>query len=407
MLESKEVASEAVVKILKKIMSTVKTKNDIILVSGIIEDYHAIPSELLFEYISLRKNPVDAPIPILFCMMEALDAYSESKGKCYNLVNTYFDTNEIESLMNYKYKQKKLKFPLKFDAVEITDSQWIGRITVQDLMLLNPIIKYNEKTQRNLVRKALSGDVEVYSIFLNRKALMEIMNSYQNGSYIPNTITLNIPEDVEFKFENGQLIFKSLDSLDILDGYHRYVAMTNLYSVDNNFDYAMEVRWVSFSEDKAKQFIWQEDQKTKMKKLDSETFNQNNPANQVLNMLDQVTLLKGIISRNGNVDAGVAAAFISQLWFNKPRHIYNRKEIVTVKKIIEGGLSNIIVDLPEIFEHKWSKREIGALFICLYYEDIESLPNYIERVNEEEVPIHSVITKRDITRLEEVYHRGN
>ncbi len=43
----------------------------------------------------------------------------------------------------------------------------------------------------------------------------------------------------------------------------------------------MEIRIVSFTEEKAKQFIYQKDQKTKMKQIDSAAMNQYSPANTV------------------------------------------------------------------------------------------------------------------------------
>lgn len=41
----------------------------------------------------------------------------------------------------------------------------------------------------------------------------------------------------------------------------------------------MEIRIVSFTEEKAKQFIYQKEQKTKMKQIDSAAMNQYSPAN--------------------------------------------------------------------------------------------------------------------------------
>ena len=402
MLESREAAGKAVVNVCKGIMSRGGYKANWDLINDYVEKKHKIPIHILNDYLCLKKSPIDAPIELLYCIMEAVDVVISHGGA--PLVARYFSQDEIAKYKKYKYVTTKIKFPLAFDATQITDSQWIGRITVQDLMKLQPIIKYNENTQRSLKRETL-GEVEIYSIFLNRHALDEITESYQNNTYIPNTITLNIPEDVDFRYENGQLIFKSLESLDILDGYHRYVAMTNLWNVDNEFDYVMEVRWVCFGEDKARQFIWQEDQKTKMTKVESAAFNQNDPGNQLINMLNQVTALKGIVDRNGVIDSGVAARFINQLWFNKPKHNYTRKEIVEVKKEIERGLIDILDNKPDAFDRHWDSREIGALFISIRNSQEYLMFDYIAYINKEEVPIHSNVTKREVARLMEYYTR--
>lgn len=396
----KNAAGKAVTDRCKQIMSTVKYKKELDQLNTYLNKKHKIPVGISNDYLSLKRNPADAPIEILYSIMEAMDQLTKGNS---SLVDTWFNENEVDELKKYKYETKKIKFPLIYEATQINESQWIGKISVQQLMELAPLIKYNENTQRSLT-KIVSGEYEIYSITLNREALRKITESFSNKSYIPNTITLNIPEDVDFKYEDGKIIFKHLESLDILDGYHRYVAMSNLYSVDNTFDYNMEIRWVNFNEDKAKHFIWQEDQKTKMTKLTSDSFNQMNPGNQTINMLDQVTLLKGIISINGNIDSGFASAYINALWF-KRQHTYNRKEIVAVKNIIEKGLIQVININPDAFDHSWNRREIGALFFCIYHEDVENLFDFIDYINKEELPIHYKFSKREMDKYETAYNK--
>ena len=397
MLENKTVVGKAAEERCKKLLTEKNYKGAVNKLTKFIEQEHQIPIMVSNDYITLMKNPVDAPTEILFCIMEAIDS---------KMLPQYFEKKEITKYKNYKYNLKKLKFPLKFDATQITNDQWIGRITLQELIKLQPIIKYNPNTQRSLRRFTVKG-IEVYSIFLNEKALTEITEAYLNNSYIPNTITLNIPEDVDFDYEDGVLTFKSLESLDIIDGYHRYVAMTRAYSADSKVDYTMEVRWTVFSEDKAKQFIWQEDQKTKMTKVESAAFNQNNPGNQLINMLNQVTALKDIVSMNGNVNAGVASEYINLFWFYTPKHNYTRKEIVETKKKIEGYMLDILDLKPDAFDKRWSAREIGALFYMMLQDDVDNLFDFISYINKIELPIHTVATKRELSRLNEVYHEFN
>lgn len=66
---------------------------------------------------------------------------------------------------------------------------------------------------------------------------------------------------------------------------HRYIAISDLSNLNEDFDYPMELRSTMFSESKAQQMIWQKDQKTKMRKIESDSLNQNNFANQVINFI--------------------------------------------------------------------------------------------------------------------------
>ena len=400
MLADKAKVGEALRNKCVKFLEMKNYKESVNQIANYIEKKHGIPIRISFDLISLMRDPVDAPTEIIFCIMEAFDKLELNES--LRMIPKYFEPSEIEKYSKYKYNRKKLKFPLKFEATQITEDQWIGRITAKELRTLAPIINYNPNTQRSLRRVTLNG-IEVYTIFLNERALDEITTSYLNNSYIPNTITLNIPETVDFDYKEGILTFKALENLDIIDGYHRYVAMTRAYEADSKFDYTMEVRWTAFSEDLARQFIWQEDQKTKMKKVEAAAYNQNDPGNQAIAMLNQVTGLKDIISINGNINAGIASEYLNALWFNKQHHNYTRKEIVEVKKIIERGLMDVLDINSEAFDKRWTSREIGALFLMIKQEDVEELFSFIDYINKIELPIHSVVTKREISRLEDAH----
>ena len=99
--------------------------------------------------------------------------------------------------------------------------------------------------------------------------------------------------------------------MDILDGYHRYISMSEIVREDPTFDYPMMIQIVSFSEEKARQFIFQEDQKTQMKKVDSAAMNQYNPANTAVAKLntDPNSNLRGeIVKTTGKIDPSFLAA---------------------------------------------------------------------------------------------------
>jgi hypothetical protein len=186
------------------------------------------------------------------------------------------------------------------------------------------MINYNVNAQRTMQR-IIRKDKEIYKIMLNKSAISEIQTSLEEGTYIPNTITLNIPEDdnVDFEYdtESSTLVINQLKYFDISDGYHRYMAMCRESDNNPDFDYPIELRIVSFSDDRVKQFIYQEDQKTKMKKVDSDSMNMASLANIVLERLNRDTLfdLQGQINRNeGVINFGELAAIVDYFYFKQP-----------------------------------------------------------------------------------------
>lgn len=298
------------------------------------------------DTVHLRRHMEDCSDRMLYWFL---------KGMNSNLIPTYFSEKEAKEYETTTYKRTDFKFPIRWDMIEVVEgSQWIGKITVKELMKLRnaQLINYNERTQRTL-KRVVNKDFEYYQISLNRAAVEAITNSFLNNQYIPNTITLNIPETAEFRYSDGKLIISETDRLDILDGYHRYIAMSNLYNQNDKFDYAMELRVVCFPEETAKQFIWQEDQKTKMRKMDSESLNQNSPANQVVNLINQSGLLRNIIGRNeGVIDQGLASNLIDRIYFNTTK-VINRGMIMEVKDDLSYRMNVLLSTDHDIFEKRW------------------------------------------------------
>ena len=334
-----------------------------------------------------------------------------------DILKDYFSAKEAKEYETTTYKRPNFSFPIRWKMFEIVEgSQWIGKITVKELMELRnaQLINYNERTQRTL-KHVVNKDFEYYQIFLNKKAVSEITNSFANNQYIPNTITLNIPEDAEFTYSHDQLIIYHADHLDILDGYHRYVAMSNLFNQDDKFDYTMELRVVCFSEETARQFIWQEDQKTKMKKMDSDSFNQNAPATQVVNLINQTGIFRNVIGRNNTaIDQGLATNLIDKLYFNVKKKI-DRKRIIEVKNEIIDRFNALLDEDPNIFSFEWNREGTIVAFVLIanqsipnesLHNDIMSLlgiltnnPELMKELGQKGNPV----TARTITRVNKAY----
>lgn len=323
---------------------------------------------------------------------------------------------EIKKYEKTKYIKETIKFPIKIPMVQISNDHWVGKIDVGFLMQLKKaqLINYNENTQRTLERKVSNG-IEYYKITLNNKSVEEIIKSFENDSYIPNTITLNISEDSDFYYneETNSLIIKELNHFDILDGYHRYIAMSRIFQKDPKFNYEMELRIVCFNNEKARQFIWQEDQKTKMKKVDSDAFNQNNPANQIITMLNDITEFKGMFNKKDTIiDTGFASRLISVLYFNNAYETYSRKRVIEVRDYIANRLRVVINKKQDLYSERWSTQETAAIFYLIYRQDIKdkdlckAIDNFINITSAEEYKYlftNRNYTKKHITRLEKVY----
>ena len=330
------------------------------------------------DFTSGRRTLQEANDFALFIMLDSVINNTHSKKK----LSEYFTDREIEQYSNSKIKEeKKIKFPLIFPMIQVAADQWIGSVDVDTFCNLqnDGLINYNPDTQRAMTKITRSNN-DMYKITLNKTAVNEITNDFIEKIYIPDTITLNISADDEnadfyYDEENRQLVINSLRNFDINDGYHRYVSMFRAKSRNPEFNYPMELRITNFNVQKSQRMIYQMDQKTKMSKSVSDTYNVYAPQNKVVQRINENSMCNvcGLISRDdGKINYALLAECIGYLYFPKKRNTdttETRKEIIRVSKELVEDF-NILTETDEKYlDKKYSSEEIVALSVVFYCYD--------------------------------------
>ena len=330
-----------------------------------LEAKHKIPVSVTSDVCANRKDISEVNNFIAFAMLSALKPGEVPK---------YFTEEEIKFYSVEQYETNKVEFPFVFkNMVQVCPDQWIGTISCQTLMSLkdSQLIRYNENTQRTLKRIS-RGDDEYFKIFLNNKSVEEIKRSFEEGFYIPDDITLNIPMDYSRFIPNrngenvGDYIVEEPGMMDILDGYHRYIALSRITREYPDFDYQMEIRLVNFTEEKAKQFIFQKDQKTRMRRVYSNSMNQYSVANQVVDYLNTSpkSNIQGEINRNkGNIDYSFLSALIAYYYFSKQKK-YTRKDAIMTQAELEREFNLLTTQNTDWLEHRFTERELQIIMFC-------------------------------------------
>jgi hypothetical protein len=194
-------------------------------------------------------------------------------------------------------------------------------------------------------------------------------------------------ETTEFTYNKGNITISELDKLDIIDGYHRYIAISRAMLENEDFDYPMELRLVNYSEEKAKQLIYQKDQKTKMRQVDSAALNQYNPANIVIDQLnsDPGSNIQGMVARNGGkINQADLSAFINAFYF--PTGKATRKDILEVKKDLQQKFNSYISSDLNLVDHVFTLKETAIIIYCF-----KNVTDYIDAIkylieNEDKIP---------------------
>lgn len=272
-----------------------------------VNEKFGVPTGYIMDYISGRSNIENASAFDMFML-----AYGFDKTCGTKLIEEIFTKVEIREFGKSKFAIDELTFPIQIECLPVTPYQWIGTCDTDFLIKLGnkQIINYNVNAQRAMQRVVRHGD-ETYKISINKRALKEIKESFESEQFIPNTITLNIPEGEEdFSYDATRAILKinSIKHLDISDGYHRYLAIFQAKNENPDFNYHMELRITHFPDSQVKQFIFQEDQKTKMRKIDSQSMNMYAPENLVTERLNKNTMFYYY----GNISHGKGAINFSE-----------------------------------------------------------------------------------------------
>lgn len=386
---------------------------------------HKIPKGNIKDYLATRNPLQEADEITEFCILDGIiKATVDSKhtqAAFVERMEAYYTAIEKQKYKGWKFEDKIIKWPLKIPCFPVGDDedQWIGVIDTQFIMLLRKaqLIRYNQNAQR-VMKRIITRDKTEYVISINKKAVNEIEECYRERIFIPNTWTFNIPDDVEYNYryskDNKELVFSSLDCFDIIDGYHRFLAACTVFDEDDTFNLPIELRITRFSDEKARDFIRQEDHKTQMLKIDSESMDSHSPANFTVERLntDSQSNLRGLIKRNGDIINYSALSSCLSKYLYKGEKIPKRQLILITSKI-EEFYNRITNKELSLLEYEWPFVLILSTVLLMDYisitEDELSVKNY-EKLNLNDIIrdlfnyIENNISRTKITPSTKLYH---
>lgn len=374
MLKKKEELEQYLEKEILKIISNTEL---CIKIYDYIKDKYDIPRVITSDYISMRLPLEQASEFILFCL---LDGIEKVINKNKTDIDKFFTMQEFKTYKDSKYEVNEIKFPLRLKMIQVADDQWIGKIDTKTLMNFRKaqLINYNANAQRTMQR-IVKGEKEYYKITINKETVSAIKGLVKKNVYIPTPFTLNIPTDSNSDFyydeDRCELVIKSLEVFDISDGYHRYVTFCSIHDDDKegNFNYNMEFRIINFPDDKVQQFIYQEAQQTKMRRIDSNSFNMNKAANVVVTRLNENPMcnLQGLISRNqGIIHFGYLADFVNYFYFRKENKAKEKTITISAIKELTDNF-NMLTEYDSVYlEKEYSFKQLAAV-MCMfdYFKD--------------------------------------
>lgn len=301
----------------------------------------------------------------------------EISGSSSLSVNKYFTEKELLTYPKASLPSLKVeKFPVKFENVQkIKSNQWQCVMSIEDLMNLKQkqVITYNPNTQRPLI-VIEKGEKIITKVDLNKESVVEIMKLMEQGYYNPHHITINLNKDLDTEpiFHGNDMIIEE-GQLDIIDGYHNYIAATRMKAKYKDFEYFMPIIITHFDERQAGMYIAQENKKNLINTNYTDSLDITNAGNLITERINDSTdfYLYGKIGKQSYAQIPFAKlSSIIHYYFKTVKQGSETSKLV--KSIVEYW--NYVIDYePDLQESKYNTRDLAVIITCFKHGAVPSV----------------------------------
>lgn len=355
------------------------------------------------QYIIGAKSKDEIPDNEMYWLIDAFNNVFKANME----IKTFFSDKEIIRFSNLKADYLKAEiYPIKISPViEIAEDQWVTKISIDLLKEFydNQLIIYNPRTQRQLKQMRRGQDV-LYTIDIVSSSVKAIEGLMDKGEFVPNALTLNLNVDdpeVDFDIIGSELVLNS-GKFDIIDGFHRFRAAINTKIKNPDFQFNFILNIMNFTEDKACQYIEQEDKRNKISKSYLASMDKSSSTNIIIDKLNNTldSPVRGKIERahRGEIDKAILFSLLEFILktkdMNRSQCIRTAVFIINILKIIQENNPDVVFDdttMPVIIYGSTISKDV--------YECAEKIESALEK----DVPIISNVTDMKINKIKALF----
>lgn len=355
------------------------------------------------QYIIGAKSKDEIPDNEMYWLIDAFNNVFRANME----IKTFFSDKEIIRFSNLKADYLKAEiYPIKISPViEIAEDQWVTKISIDLLKEFydNQLIIYNPRTQRQLKQMRRGQDV-LYTIDIVSTSVRAIEGLMDKGEFVPNALTLNLNVDdpeVDFDIIGSELVLNS-GKFDIIDGFHRFRAAINTKIKNPDFQFNFILNIMNFTEDKACQYIEQEDKRNKISKSYLASMDKSSSTNIIIDKLNNTldSPVRGKIERahRGEIDKAILFSLLEFILktkdMNRSQCIRTAVFIINILKIIQENNPDVVFDdttMPVIIYGSTISKDV--------YECAEKIESALEK----NVPIISNVTDMKINKIKALF----
>lgn len=329
--------------------------------------YNLIPSRII-DIIDKRLPIQELGEAELFWICKEL--YDMLQNKILNPDKYFTDAELVQYPKTVLPPLKRKKFPVKFTKVQkIKSNQWQCVIPIAEIVDLKQrqVITYNPNTQRPLI-VIEKGEKIITKVDLNKESVNDIMRLMEQGFYNPHHITINMNKDVDTEpILQGSTIMIESGQLDIIDGYHNYIAATRMKAKNKDFEYNMPVILTHFDEHQAGMYIAQENKKNLINTSYTDSLDITDIGNLITERINDTTsfyLYNRIGKQSYSQIPFSSLSSIIKYYFKSTKQGAEMSRLV--KDVVQYW-NSIIDENSELQDRKYIIKDIAIIITCFKY----------------------------------------
>lgn len=313
------------------------------------------------------------------------------------------DLNVEKYFTEVELSQFEMPFPNEITDEDIVINDWLQinydqftiKASINQVIKWRDInkLKYNPDTQRDLIYKDSKGGVLIKTVDINEKSIDEMMELISTNDFFADELTININTDINvnsdqlIQIKDKKLIIPHNAQIDLIDGFHRYVALCKYKDLNPDFEFTIKFNLVMWDTEKANKFILQQDKKNHL----SDKQVARTEKNEVNYVIDRLASSSRFHLRNTlDKDMKYELNIIIKELFNPTK----REDAIPLFKLIEKTINELVEEM-EMYNAQFTKVD---WFIYLYL---------IKLSQDEKIDFLDMALGLDIDSLKkEIYYRN-
>lgn len=258
-------------------------------------------------------------------------------------------------------------------------------------------LRFNPETQRDLIVVETNG-IPIKKFDLNRKSVESMKERMIDGTYFPVPALLNINPELydEFPlvFKGGNLIIPAHVKVDLIEGFHNYIAATEVKYNNPDWEYPYEFKLYLLNKEGANRCIAQMNEKNLFR--DTQTAR--------LNVAPEISYLVNTLNTSSDflLNRTITSEMCLYLYkvVEKIFDVTKMRDAILVLSKLKNNLNHVIIETNH-FDCNFTKEE---WFVYMYLTKISIDNNVDFNILFNSAISHSVIDKITINKMPRTVH---